>query len=64
VDAGISRGLSTTRNFLFIGARVSALLAVPLLVFAIMYLFMIDKFARRFEEQAALARQNWAGFDQ
>jgi len=36
------------------------LVAIAALIFALMYLLMIDKFGKRFKEQAFLAARNWA----
>lgn len=37
----------------------AGILGIALMFFGILYLFMIDRFRRRFNEQAALARQIW-----
>jgi hypothetical protein len=39
---------------------IAGLMALALIVFGVMYLFMLDKLGKRLKEQAALARQTWA----
>jgi hypothetical protein len=39
---------------------ILGLIAIALIVFGIMYLFMLSKLGRRLSEQAAIARQTWA----
>ena len=38
----------------------SIIVLLAVMIFAIMYLLMVDKFRKRFSEQAILAGQNWA----
>jgi hypothetical protein len=42
------------------GGCIAGLAALPLLVFWIMYIVMLERFGRSFKEQAELARQVWA----
>ena len=41
------------------GVRLAAILALPVLVFGIMYLLLIERFGKRVKEQVQLARQTW-----
>jgi hypothetical protein len=56
------RGLTgPNAGFMIAAGCFAGLVGLAALVFFVMYLFMMDKFRRRFGEQAAYAEQVWAG---